>query len=162
MTIFSVSGGERAVTVRYIPVIAWLFGLLAAYGISDVLRRMAGGLVTVHTGSIVALLLLAAFTAFVLAVGGQLVVATFDRAADQIEVRRYGLRGLSRTRRPMSELVGLDIRILRRSQHRIELRFRSGERLPLTSYYVVSFNNGGLRRLSEAAGISPTIIPPPQ
>lgn len=162
MTIFSVKGGERAVTVRYIPIIAWLYAVLAAYGVVDVLGRMNNGRIAVNGGSIVALFLLIVFTGFVLAIGGQLVLASFDRANNRIEVRRYGLNGISRVERPFSELVGLDIRMLRRSQHRIELRFRSGERLPLTSYYVVSFNNSGLRRLSDVAGIEPTMIAPEQ
>jgi hypothetical protein len=157
MTIFSVAGGEPALTVRYVPVLAWAFGALTAYGVGDVLRGMGASVVPVNAGSIMALLALVGFALFVLATGGQLVVARFDRPADSIVVRRYGLTGRLIEERRFSDVVGLELRVLRRAQHRLELRFRSGERLPLTSYYVVSFNNRGLARLSAMLGIAPTI-----
>lgn len=156
MTIFSVAGREPVLTVRYVPVLAWAFGALAAYGIASVIAGMAMGGVPVRPGSVLALLGLIGFTAFVLISSGQLVVARFDRAGDKVEIRRFGLAGMAREQRRLSEIVGLDLRLLRRAQHRIELRFRSGERLPLTNYYVISFNNRGLQRLSALLGITPT------
>lgn len=158
MTIFSVTGGERALTVRYLPVVAWAFGALAAYGIADICARLLDGRIAASAGSLGALLLLIGFAAFVLVSGGQFVRAEFDRARDSLRIRRFGLSGVSRTERRLSELVGIDIRLLRRAQHRIELRFRSGERLPLTSYYIVSWNNSGVRRLASLVGIEPTVV----
>lgn len=158
MTIFSVVGGERAVTVRYVPVVAWGFAVLTAYGVAQIIGRMAAGLTPVAPGPLMSLALLIGLAGFILYSGGQLVVADFDRAADAVVVRRYGLAGFSRDERRLSEVRGLDIRILRRAQHRLELRFASGERLPLTSYYTVTFNQRGLRRLSALLGVEPTIV----
>lgn len=157
MTIFSVAGGERAMTVRYIPVVVWGFGALAAYGVGDIVARMVDGRLPVSAGTLGALLLLIAFAGFVLYTGGQVVFAEFDRAADRVRVRRYGLSGRSVDERRLSELAGLEVRVLRRAQHRVELRFKSGERLPLTSYYVVTLNTRGLRRLSQMLGMEPTM-----
>lgn len=161
MTIFSVAGGERAVTVRYIPIVAWSFGALAAYGLADIVARMLDGRLAVSAATVGALLLLVAFAGFVLYTGGQLVLADFDRAADLVRIRRYGLDGRSATERRLSDLAGLEVRVLRRAQHRLELRFKSGERLPLTTYYVVTLNSRGLRRLSAMLGIAPTLADPP-
>jgi hypothetical protein len=157
MTIFSVAGGERNMTVRYIPVVVWGFAALAAYGVGDIVARMLDGRLAVSAGSLGALLLLIAFAGFVLYTGGQVVFAEFDRAADMVRVRRYGLGGRSLDERRLSELAGLEVRVLRRAQHRVELRFKSGERLPLTTYYVVTLNTRGLRRLSRMLGIEPTM-----
>lgn len=153
MTIFSVAGAERAVTVRYIPVVAWLFGVLAAYGVSDIVARMLDGRLPIAVGSVSSLLLLIAFTGFILYTGGQLVFAEFDHAADLVRVRRYGLDGGSLTERRLSDLAALEVRLLRRAQHRLELRFKSGERLPLTYYYVVTLNSRGVHRLAELLGV---------
>lgn len=160
MTYFSVGAGERAITVRYMPVFAWLFVLLAAYGISQIIARMTAGLTPVNGGSLMAVGLLLAMALFILYVGGQLVVVTFDRPADLVRMRRYGLTGRQVEERRLSDVVSLDVRILRRAQHRIELRLSSGERLPLTPYYVVTFNNGGVMRLSERLGLPATVIQP--
>lgn len=160
MTIFSVAGHERAVTVRYVPILAWGFSALAAYGVADVVGRMLDGRIAVTLASVGALGLLLAFTLFILYTGGQIVFASFDRAADAVRVRRYGLSGFSTTERRLSELAAVEVRVLRRAQHRVELKFASGERLPLTTYYVVSFNTRGLRRLGELLGIEPTLVAP--
>ena len=161
MTIFSVRGGERALTVRYLPVAVWAFAALAAYGVGLLVVGMVAGRVPATAGALGATALLLAFTLFVALVGGELVVASFDQAADMVRISRYGLRGASRTERRLSDLAGLEVRVLRRAQHRIELRFRSGERLPLTPYYVVSFNGRGLRRLSALLGMEPTLAEGP-
>jgi len=162
MTIFSVTGGERALTVRYLPLAVWAFLALAAYVIGALVVGMLTGSRPATAGALGATALLLGFTLFIALVGGELVIATFDRAADRVLIRRYGLRGFRRIERQLSELVGLEVRVLRRAQHRIELRFRSGERLPLTSYYVVSFNNRGLSRLSALLGLEPTLAPEPR
>lgn len=162
MTIFSVAGGERAVTVRYVPVVAWAFVGLAAYGAGRIVARLLAGLTPVGPGSLMALAVLLGFTLFVVYTGGQLVVASFDRAADRVLVRRYGLTGRQLEERRLSDVVGLDVRLLRRAQHRLELRLSSGERLPLTSYYIVTLNTRGLMRLAGALGLQPTVIEPPR
>jgi hypothetical protein len=162
MTIFSVTGGERALTVRYLPVAVWLFVAAAIYGLGILVTGMLAGRQPATAGALGATALLLAFTLFVALVGGETVVASFDRAADRVRIRRYGLKGLSSTERRLSDLAGLEVRVLRRAQHRIELRFRSGERLPLTSYYVVSFNGRGLRRLSALLAMEPTLAPEPK
>jgi hypothetical protein len=162
MTIFSVTGGERALTIRYVPVVVWAFGAVALWGVALILARLLDGRQPLTAGAIGAALVLLGFTLFVGFAGGELVVATFDRAADTLRIRRYGLRGASRAERRLSELAALEVRVLRRAQHRIELRFRSGERIPLTSYYVVSLNSRGLRRLSALLGIEPTLVAAPQ
>ena len=162
MTIFSVAGGERAVTVRYIPVVAWAFVGLSGYGVSQIIGRIAAGLTPLGPGALVALAVLVGFTLFILYAGGQLVLASFDRGADLVRVRRYGLTGRQVEERRLSDVVGLDVRVLRRAQHRIELRLSSGERLPLTSYYIVTFSNGGLARLAGVLGMQPNVIEPPR
>lgn len=158
MTIFNVAGGERALTVRYLPVVAWSFLAVAIYGVANVVQRMLDGRTPVNAGSLVALAALVGFSLFVFYTGGEVVVATFDRAADQVRVRRFGLTGLHIESRRLSQLAGLDVRVLRRAQHRLELRFASGELLPLTSYYVVTLNSNGLRRLCAMLGVEPTVV----
>lgn len=160
MTYFSVAAGERAVNVRYMPFFAWFFAMLATYGISQIIARMASGLTPVNAGSFMAVGILTALMLFILFSGGQLVTASFDRAADLVRIRRYGLTGRQTEERRLSEVVGIDIRLLRRSQHRVELRLTSGERLPLTTYYVVTFNTSGITRLSERLSVPVTLIPP--
>ncbi|MFV9503813.1 MAG: hypothetical protein AB4911_04525 [Oscillochloridaceae bacterium umkhey_bin13] len=158
MTIFSVIGDQRFLTVRYLPVMTWLFVAIAAYGIADVVNRMLDGRLVAGTGPFLGLAGLAAMALYALAAGGQFVVASFDRGSDLVRVQRYGLDGISTTDRPLSDLSSLDVRVLRRAQHRIELRFRSGERLPLTRYYVVTFNRRGLGQLSEMLRLEPQIL----
>jgi hypothetical protein len=160
MTIVAVTGDAQALTLRYVPVLAWAFGALAAYGVASVLAQMRAGVLAVGLGSLFALVLLIGFTLFVLATSGQFVVARFDRPADTVRLRRYGVVGVFRAERRLSDLVGLDLRRLRRAHHRIELRFRSGERLPLTQHYVISFNHRSLRRLSALLRIEPTLAEP--
>jgi hypothetical protein len=160
MTYFSVGAGERATTVRYMPVFVWLFVVLVAYGISQLIGRMATGLTPFGPGPLMALGLLLAMALFTLYVGGQLVVVTFDRPADLVCIRRYGVTGRQVEERRLSDVVSLDVRILRRAQHRLELRLRSGERLPLTPYYVVTLNNGAVTHLSERIGLPATVIQP--
>jgi hypothetical protein len=162
MTIFSVTGGERALTVRYLPVAVWAFAAVAIYGLGILVTGMLAGRQPATAGALGATALLLAFTLFVALAGGEAVVASFDRAADRVRIRRYGLRGIGSTERRLSDLAGLEVRVLRRAQHRIELRFRSGERLPLTSYYVVSLNSRGLRRLSALLGMEPTLAAEPK
>ncbi len=160
MTIFSVIGNEQQLTVRYLPVLSWAFVGLALFGCSDIVRRINDGRQELNAGTVLALAVLLGLALFVMATAGQLVVIRFNRRADQLRLRRYGLHGRATVERQISDLVGLDVRVLRRAQHRLELRFKSGERLPLTPYYVVSFNPNGMGRLSRMLGISPTVLNP--
>lgn len=160
MFICSVAGDDRLLRVRYMPVAAWGFVLLTALGIGDIVSRLLDGRATAVNGSIAAIAALAALALFVLYSGGQLVSISFDRVADRMQLRHYGLRGLNVERR-MSDLTGIEVRVLRRAQHRIELRFSSGERLPITPYYIISISNRGLKRISALLDMQPTIITPP-
>lgn len=130
-------------------------------GIGDIIARLLDGRLAWGSGSLVAIVALAGFALFTLFTGGQFVRIVFDRDADRIDLHQYGLRGIQITRRRISDLSGLDVRILRRAQHRIELRFRSGERLPITPYYIVSLRHQGLKRISALLGMQPTIIQAP-
>ncbi|PDW01450.1 hypothetical protein [Candidatus Viridilinea mediisalina] len=160
MFICSVVGDQQTLRVRYLPVAAWSFVLLVALGIADIVRRIFDQQVVDVEGPMAAIAGLAAFAFFVLYTGGQLVSIAFDRERDQICLRHYGLRGL-RTERRMSDVTALEVRVLRRAQHRIELRFRSGERLPLTPYYIISVTNRGLKGMSRILALEPTVIAPP-
>ena len=130
-------------------------------GIGDIVTRLLDGRLTWGIGTLVAIVALAGFALFTLFTGGQFVRVVFDRDADRIDLYQYGLRGVRVARRRISDLSGLDVRILRRAQHRIELRFRSGEQLPITPYYIVSVRHQGLKRISTLLGMKPTIIQAP-
>lgn len=162
MTISSVAGSERTLSIRYIPLLTWGFCAAAATGVGAVLVAMVEGRQPIDAGSVGALLLLLGFAVFIFASGGQYVVATFDRDKDALQIARYGIRGRSITSRILSDVVGLDVRVLRRSQHRLELRMRSGERLALTPYYVVAFSSRGIERLAALLGIEPNLVTPPR
>lgn len=158
MTIVHLTGGERRLMVRYLPVLTWSFTALALFGIGDIVARMLDGRLPVAAGPITAIAILLAMIGFVLYTGGHLVVATFDREHDAVRIARYGLQGRKVDDRRLSDVVGLDVRLLRRAQHRLELRMRSGERVPLTPYYVVSFGMAGVPRLSGFLGFEPTLV----
>lgn len=158
MTVVHLIGGERRLAVRYLPVLAWSFAILAGFGIGDIIARMLDGRLAVGAGPFTSIALLGAMTGFILFTGGHLVVATFDRERDAVQITRYGLAGRTVEVRRLSEVAGLDVRILSRAQHRLALRMRSGERLLLTPYYVVSFGMPGVARLSAFLGIEPTMV----
>jgi len=158
MTIVHFTGGERRLMVRYLPVLTWSFAILALFGIGDIAARMLDGRLPVAVGPFTAIAILLAMTGFVLYTGGHLVVATFDREQDAVQIARYGLKGRAVDTRRLSDVVGLDVRLLRRAQHRLELRMRSGERVPLTPYYVVSLGMAGVPRLSGFLGFEPTLV----
>lgn len=158
MTIFSVIGDHRLLIARYLPIMTWFFAALTAYGVADVLTRLNDGRLAAGFGPLLGLATLIALALYALAAGGQFVVASFDRAADRVRVRRYGIDGFSTIDRPLSDVASLEVRVLRRAQHRIELRFRSGERLPLTRYYVVTINRHGLEQISAMLRLEPQIL----
>ncbi|PDV97566.1 hypothetical protein [Candidatus Chloroploca asiatica] len=160
MTLFLLSGDRYNLNLRYLPLMVWLFVGLVIYGVVDIVTRMVDGRAPADIGGLTALALLISLGLFALHKGGEMVLASFDRGGDLIRIQRYGMTGRVVLERPFSELVAMDVRVLRRSQHRVELRFRSGERLPLTPYYVVTFNSGGLNRLASLLEVEPTLIAP--
>lgn len=159
MTIQTLHGAADRLTIRYFPVLVWIFVLLIGYGVASIGYELSSGLRPIGLGPLLAIALLVGLAAVAILTGGALVVCTFDRSRDQLLVRRFGLRGQERVERRLSEVVAIEVRVLRRSQHRVELGLRSGERLPLTPYYVVSlFGTGGISRLSALLGIEPTFV----
>jgi hypothetical protein len=160
MFICTIAGDERNLRVRYLPVAAWGFALLTALAVADIARRIFNGRIVDLDGPLLAMAALSAFALFVLYSGGQLVSIAFDRAADRVQLNHYGLRSFAAERR-LSDITSIEVRLLRRAQHRIELRFSSGERLPITPYYIISITNRGLKRMSASLNMEPKIITPP-
>ncbi len=158
MTISLLRGGESRLTLRYIPLLAWSFIGLTLYGAGAILAQVACGARALGGGTLGGLAMLVALALLAALSVGQLVVCRFDRAGDELRIARYGLRGRAVQTRPLSEVVGLDVRVLRRAQHRLELRLRSGERLPLTPYYVLAFGAGGIERLAALLGVEPAVV----
>jgi hypothetical protein len=161
MLTYSVRSSDRLLHIHYAPVLVWSFALMVLVGIGDIVSRLLDGRLTWGIGTLGAIVALVGFALFTLLTGGQFVRVVFDRDADTIRLYQYGVRGLQTTRRRISDLSGLDVRILRRAQHRIELRFRSGERLPITPYYIVSLRHQGLKRISALLRMEPTLIQAP-
>lgn len=153
------TGGDarQTLTVRYFPLLAWSFVGVATYGITTIFIAINEGRQPVTEGVIAAVALLVIFTMFVAATAGQFIATTFDRAADKVRIARYSIRGRLIIERPLSEVVGFQVTVLRRAQHRLELQMRSGERLPLTPFYVVTFNNSAMHKISALLGVEPKI-----
>ncbi len=158
------TGGDarQTLTVRYFPLLAWAFVALASYGISTIFIAINAGRQPVTEGVIGAVALLVIFTMFVAATAGQFAITTFDRASDLVRIARYGVRGRVIIERPLSEVVGVQATVLRRAQHRLELQFRSGERVPLSPYYVVTFSNSAMNKISALIGVEPQIVQQPR
>ncbi|MBX0327004.1 hypothetical protein K2Z83_04820, partial [Oscillochloris sp. ZM17-4] len=158
MTINLMQGGESRLTIRYLPLLAWLFIGVTLYGVGTLVAELAAGSRAMDGGTALGLAGLITLVLFVAVAAGQFVVCTFDRGGDQVRIARYGLHGRAVQTRPLSEVVGMDVRVLRRAQHRIELRLRSGERLSLTPYYVVAYGTGGIERIGALIGVEPVTI----
>jgi hypothetical protein len=158
------TGGDarQTLTVQYFPLLAWSFVGLAGYGISTIFIAINAGRQPVNEGVIAAVALLVIFTMFVAATAGQFVITTFDRGRDLVRIARYSVRGRTIIERPLSEVVGVQVRVLRRAQHRLELQFRSGEKVPLSPYYVVTFSNSAMHKISKLIGVEPEIIHQPR
>lgn len=154
-----ITGGDarQTLTVRYFPLLAWSFVALAGYGISTIFVAINDGRQPVTEGVIAAVALLVIFTMFVAATAGQFAMITFDRANDMVRIAQYGIRGRVIIERPLSEVVGVYATVLRRAQHRLELQLRSGERVPLTPYYVVTFSNRAMHKIGALIGVEPQI-----
>lgn len=158
MTINLLRGAGDRLTLRYIPLLSWIFVGLACYGIGTIVTDLLAGRQAPQGSILLGLSALVVMALFVAISGGQLVICRFDRRADRLQIMRYGLHGRATQTRPISEVVGLDVRVLRRAQHRIELRMRSGERLPLSPYYVVAFSTGNIDRLAALLGVEPVTV----
>lgn len=158
MTIQSINESPDTLTLRHFPILSWSFIAVALYGISTIVAAMIAGRQPADGGSFFALALLGGFTLFVAIIGGGVSTAHFDRRAGVVRLAGYSLLGRRVQERRLDEVVGLQVRVLRRSQHRVELQLRSGERLPLTSHYVVTFGTRGIARLSAYLGLDPELV----
>jgi len=158
VTIQTTVEAADALTLRYYPILSWSFIAVALYGLTSIVRALADGRQPATGGTYVAMALLAGFTLFVAVAGGAVATARFDRRSDSVRLRRYGLLGVRSEERRLSEVVRLRVQVLRRSQHRVELQLQSGERLPLTTHYVVTFGGGGVGRLAAYLGMEPEIV----
>ena len=161
MSFQSLSTSADRLVVRYLPLLAWLFLLLTGYGVGTILAAVIAGRRAVDGGLLMSLVLLGGLMLFVLINGGDVVSATFDRSADRLRISRFGLRGLRVIERPLHEVVGLHVEVLRRSQHRVVLQLRSGERLPLTHAFVVTFSASGFAKIADFLGIEPALSTAP-
>lgn len=159
MTIQIVHQASERLTIRYFPALVWVFVGLILYGISTIVIEIVGGARQASAGPLLSIAMLTTLAAIAAFSGGALVVCTFDRGRDLVAIRRLGLRGAERIERKLSEVTGIEVEVLRRSQHRITLQLRSGERLPLTPYYLVSpFGAHGISRLSALLAMEPKIV----
>ncbi|NNJ09478.1 hypothetical protein EKD04_003955 [Chloroflexales bacterium ZM16-3] len=158
MTINLIQGGESRLTLRYVPLLAWSFICLTLYGVGTLVAEVLAGARAMDNGTMIGLAALITLVLLAAVTAGQFVVCSFDRGGDEVRVASYGLHGRAVQTRPLSEVVGVDVRVLRRAQHRLELRLRSGERLPLTPYYVVAFGTSGIERIGTMIGVEPVTI----
>lgn len=159
MTIQTVHQASGRLTIRYFPALIWVFVLLIIYGVGEIIGEIVGGVRQATPGPLISIALLVILAVVAALSGGSLVVCTFDQGRDIAQIRRFGLRGVERIERKLSEVTGIEVEVLRRSQYRIILQLRSGERLPLTPYYLVSlFSAHGINQLSALLGVAPTIV----
>lgn len=159
MTIQTVHQASERLTIRYFPALVWVFVLLIVYGVVTIIGEILGGARQATLGPLLSIAMLATLAAIAAFSGGAFVACTFDRDRDLAQIRRFGLRGAERIERKLSEVTAIEVEVLRRSQHRIILQLRSGERLPLTPYYLVSpFGAHGIDRLSRLLNMEPKMI----
>lgn len=142
-------------TVRFIPWLTWSFAAVVIYGVGTIAQPFLTGAQTMTTGEAVSIALLAGLMLFTLITGGQLGICRIDHRNGKLTVTSYGLLGRARQERPLADVKGLEVRVLRRAQYRLLVALRSGERLPLAPFYLVSFNDRGIRRIAEALGVEP-------
>jgi hypothetical protein len=161
MAFQSTHRSAQALQMRFMPLLAWAFLGFASYGIGTIIYDVATGRTVLDNGIVFALLALGTMVVFIAWSGSQFVIANFDAQHDRFRITRYDLRGRSIREHPLSEIVGIEIRFLRRALHRIEIQLRSGERVALTEYYVVGLSDKGVKRLSLLLGLEPKYISPP-
>ncbi len=151
MTMHLGSQQGETLTLRYIPLFAWAFVAFMLYGVATILIHNLSG------SSAVAISLLLSMAGFVAYRAGQVVVCVADRAQNALRLTRYGLQGRESLVRPLDEVVGIEVQLLRQAQQRIVFRFRSGERLHLTPYYIFTLRNRTTDLLARFLAIQPEI-----
>lgn len=145
-------------TVHFIPWLTWSFAGLVVYGISTIVQPIIAGTQPLTGGVALAIVLLIGMLIFTLITGGQLGICQIDHRRRVITVTAYGILGRTHQERQLSDVKGLEVRILRRAQYRLLLALRSGERLPLAPFYLISFNDHGIRRIAAALNVEPQLI----
>lgn len=158
MTWQLVQGSPDLVTVRFIPWLTWSFAALVIYGVTTIGQSIIARGQGITTGEIVTLVLLLGMMIFTLITGGQFGLCRIDRRRGLLSVTSYGLLGRSYQERPLADVKGLEVRLLRRAQYRLLVALRSGERLPLAPFYLVSFNDRSIRSIAKALGVEPELI----
>ncbi|WP_298818223.1 hypothetical protein [Chloroflexus sp.] len=151
-------GGPDHLTVRFIPWLTWSFAAFVLYGVSTIVQPFVTGGQTITAGAMVSIALLVGMMLFTLFTGGQFGICRIDHRRGIITITSYGLLGRARQERLLADVKGLEVRILRRAQYRLILALRSGERLPLVPFYLISLNDRGIRRIATALGVEPDII----
>lgn len=157
MTIHSVHSEGGRLTLRYFPLLAWAFIGVTSYGVGTIVTATIQGVQTFDSKALIALAALVTMVLFVAVTSGQFVICTFDREQNHVEVVRYGLHGRAVYVRMLNDIVGIEVRALRRAQHRIELQLRSGERLALTPYYVMALKTNDVQQVGRLLGIEPVV-----
>ena len=158
MTFQLTQSNPDRLTVHFIPWLTWSFVGLVVYGVSTIVQPIIAGSQPLTGGVALAVTLLVGMMLFTLITGGQLGICQIDHRRNMITVTSYGLLGRKRQERKLSDVKGLEVRILRRSQYRLLLALRSGERLPLAPFYLVSFSDRGIRRIAAALHVEPQMI----
>jgi|YNPMSStandDraft_2_1061718.scaffolds.fasta_scaffold06553_2 hypothetical protein len=158
MTLQFIQSYPDRVTIHFIPWLTWSFAGLVGYGLFTILQPVIAGTQSLTGGIALSVALLVGMVLFTLIIGGQLGICQIDHQRNVITVTAYGLQGRTRHERSLSDVKGLEVRILRRSQYRLLLALRSGERLPLAPFYLVSFSDRGIRRIAAALHVEPQMI----
>ncbi len=158
MTFQLTQSNPDRVTVHFIPWLTWSFAGLVVYGVSTIVQPIIAGSQPLTGGIALSVALLVGMVLFTLITGGQLGICQIDHRRNMITVTSYGLLGRKRQERKLSDVKGLEVRILRRAQYRLLLALRSGERLPLAPFYLISFNDHGIRRIAAALNVEPQLI----
>ena len=139
--------------LRFFPVLTWAFSGLAIFNIFNILTSVASGQRPFSSGVVVAIALIMVLTLLVNLLAGDFAVATFDRERSTIALRRYGLRGRYAADRSLSDLESLSVKVMRGAYCELTLSFRSGERLPLTTSYVLMLRMKTVIELTKALGV---------
>jgi hypothetical protein len=154
MTIQRLVRSEQQIRWVVYPLLTWLFTVLAIYNMVAIVLGVIDGRQPFNNGTLIALSLILGVTLFVNFMAGEFAVCTFDKAAQQIRLRRYSLRGIARFDRPLPELTAIKVVQMRGAYCAISLNLRSGEQLPLVSSYVILLSLRNVTELVEALGVT--------
>jgi hypothetical protein len=133
--------------LNFWPVLSWIVIALTLSGVAAIVVEVASGGRPFSVGIAIGTGTLLAFALFIFQVVGQPVFCRFDAERNQLSIWRLSLRGPSRLERPLSEVVGISARVLRRAYCQIELQLASGERLRLTPYFYTAFSTYAVDQL---------------